>query len=270
MERTYLDLDGHIIGEWTDSADGKTQTKSCTREGCDYCVTRDAGKLNFDNGTVIAGSNVTVDLLNTTTTVDGVVVPMEGAQAITSTSTEGGNPYVWYSVVAAPNRLGETALKVQTVQAYNKDPYKGSRYTVRNTGATEGNVYTVDVDVYHEKTYDDSNSSYIFTQFAFGGSTISIMTYGPNVRIYGTTVVLGAQDTWISMRVVYTVNEDSKANADIYVKDANGAYTKVHTMTVEGSAIKVSGVSSMYFSSYSTTKDHTYYLDNISFTRSAE
>ncbi|MBQ7355851.1 MAG: hypothetical protein IJW66_00475, partial [Clostridia bacterium] len=116
-----------------------------------------------------------------------------------------------------------------------------------------------------------TNSSYVIFQVAFGAHTLSYNTYGSNVRIYNTNpaVNIAAIDTWVSVRMVYTVTADGAADLEIFTKDASGAYQSVYATSISNSAIKLAGTS-MYFSSYSSGMDHTYYLDNIYLTRTAE
>jgi hypothetical protein len=77
-----------------------------------------------------------------------------------------------------------------------------------------------------------------------------------------------AIDNWVSVRMVYKVTADGAADLEIFVKDVNGAYQSIYTAPITNNAIKLDGTN-MYFSSYSSGMDHTYYLDNIYLTRTA-
>jgi hypothetical protein len=66
--------------------------------------------------------------------------------------------------------------------------------------------------------------------------------------------------------MVYEVTADGAANLNILVKDAQGVYNSIYTTAITNNAIKLAGTS-MYFSSYSSGMDHTFYLDNIYFAR---
>jgi hypothetical protein len=130
-----------------------------------------------------------------------------------------------------------------------------------------GNVYTLDYDMYVEAA-EIISSSRVFTQVAFGGHTLSYNTYGANVRVYGTSTNVVAIDNWVSVRMVYVVTADGAADLEIFVKDVNDAYQSIYTAPITNNAIKLDGTN-MYFSSYSSGMDHTYYLDNIYLTRTA-
>ena len=262
-ETEYIPAAGHTLSDWT-AAEGNTEERACSK--CDYVVSRvkNENAVQFDDGTILDGDNISITVLNTKDE-NGETVPVE----IDENATEVGNDYVWYSVVAGPNRLGENVLKIHTVKANYVVPYKGPRLnlTPMNEGAT-GNVYTLDFDMYVEAA-TITNSSYVIFQVAFGAHTLSYNTYGSNVRIYVDPAVnIAAIDTWVSVRMVYTVTADGEANLEIFTNDASGAYQSVYTTSITNAAIKLDGTN-MYFSSYSSGMDHTYYLDNIYLTRTA-
>jgi hypothetical protein len=66
--------------------------------------------------------------------------------------------------------------------------------------------------------------------------------------------------------MVYEVTADGAADLEIFVKDAQGVYNSIYTNAITATGIKLAGTST-YFSSYSSGMDHTFYLDNIYFTR---
>ena len=248
---------GHNLSDWVDT-EGNMQERSCQNTGCDYVETRENitnNVITFDDGTVLVSDDITVVGINSAN------------DPIESGDTEGGNPYVWYSVADAPLR-SDKALKVQTTVA-NYSTYKGPAINITTTDeSSEGNIYTLDFDIFVQPP-EIINSSRVITQLSFGGSAITFSTYGSDVRVYATSAKLGTKESWIGIRVVYTVTVNGQAAVEIFSKDADGNYVSKHTVTVNGSSISTSGVSNIRFSSYSSGMNQTYYLDNISFTRSS-
>ena len=246
---------GHTRGSIADSDDGLTQQRVCLRDGCGEVVaTRDKlteGAVQFDDGT-IAGS----DKLD----FSGVTLEDGASSAVTE------NDYITYSVVEAPDRPYDNALKVSAVLANRTSPSPNIYLSYMNDDA-EGTVHTIDFDIY-VVTPKTTNSGRTLFQMAVGGSVFNVDTYSQKLRLFGdSSHLFGATDTWVSIRLQFVITENGSAELTAFYKN-NGVYTQVRdSHTVTGSGLKVSGITEARMYMYSTSEDLTYYIDNISYTR---
>ena len=245
----------HKLTDWV--TEGDQQKKTC-QNNCGYYEIRGTATnapITFDDGTVTSGDKLefnnmaTLDDDNKTATVN--------------------NGFALYSVSAdAPDRIGASALLVQTDKSKWVNG-KDATITVPVTdGSTEGNVYTFDFDMYIIPGADaTNNTSRVVLQFYFGSYAFAMSTYGSRVTKYASDLNFGTTNSWISFRFIVKTIEDGKAQLELFVKDAQGNYISKFTSEISGSGIKADGLSSIAFSSYVSGGSFTYYLDNISLTR---
>ena len=255
VETEYILALGHNLSDWTDSDDGLTQQRACLREGCgEVLATRDKlteGAVQFDDGT-IAGSDKLA--------FSGVTLEDGASSAVTE------NDYITYSVVEAPDRPYDNALKVSAVLANRTSPSPNIYLSYMNDDA-EGTVHTIDFDIY-VVTPKTINSGRTLFQMAVGGSVFNVDTYSKKLRLFGdSSHLFGATDTWVSIRLQFVITENGSAELTAFYKN-NGVYTQVRdSHTVTGSGLKVSGITEARMYMYITSEDLTYYIDNISYTR---
>ena len=253
---TPLSKLSHKLSDWADVEDDK-QKRICSH-GCGYYELRDNSPLvpiTFDDGTVTSGDKLIFSAMATLSN-DKKTANVNSDYAIYSVSTD------------LPDRSGDSALRVDTVIS-KWVTKKDATVTVPVTnGGTNGNIYTLDFDIYILPGANaTNNSSRVVTQILFGGYCFSLGTYGPRVTKYASSLNFGTTKTWISFRFVYNVTGDGEAEFEIFVKSEDGNYVSVYAdAQIKGSGIKTSGMDSISFSSYSAGGDFTYYLDNISLT----
>ncbi len=246
-------LSEHALSAWADAEEGK-ESRSCGNEGCDYVQTRaKRNVITFDDGNL--------------TDSDRLVYSANANVTAGATTATSNNDYATISIVAAPGRENDTALRVQTVVAkYNKS-YAPTISVPTTDGSTTGNVYTLDFDLYNVTTY---NGARAFLQLNFASAAITLNTYRDSVQLSNTygEAQLGKCETWISVRFVFTVTADGSANYEVFKKGTDGEYVSVKTATLTNSSIKLDACTVSFFN-YSAQVDRDYYLDNISLTRTA-
>ena len=258
-EKITARLSEHALSAWADAEEGK-ESRSCGNEGCDYVQTRaKRNVITFDDGNLTDNWRITYPA-NVTVSADEKSAVDDWGYA------------TWTASTTVPLREGEKALCVSTDTSKWASGI-GRNITFATTdGSAAGGIYTLDFDMYIEPGANaTNNSSRVVTQIVFGGNSYSIGTYGAKVSRYTKhgSFVFGTTLSWISFRFQYTITEDGKAALVVSVKDAEGNYNALDTMDITGTGLKVDGVDVIGFASYSAAGSFTYYLDNISFTRTA-
>ena len=238
-------------------------------------------EVTFDNGTVLSSPSITVN----PGAASGTLVN----DLIEAGDTEGGNERNYFKVRDdVTGKAGDAVLEV-----YHKANKKNSGYGVSNIdigitdGSNSGQIFILEFEMMVEQT----PASNFFTRIRIGSTSNSglyhtFMSDGTNVICQnnkGGNATLGALGEWIHVKMIwYAVNPSNidltnpgAPTVEFYllVYDSEGnenllTYASLYTSYVASNR----ALNNVYFggSENGTTSDQKYFLDNITFIRTAE
>ena len=271
----------HSWGEWI--ADGNYEHHICSM--CGHKQIREKNTpYDFEGGTIPHASYKFV------TTVGALTGEGDASVNAAAGLTEFGNARDWFSLA------DDAGNNVLHIVGKNNDNYGASTIKVYNTDALHNANANVDGGQYLVFDFDMKSDAFdgtyvtgpkLFTLNIHEGMGSNLLAsfpfynYGGKLRVGNTNFAVNesgsSSDTWFSFRVVTTLTPDTstKATTDIYykVRGVDGGMTFLASATVGSASYgTVTRTSTHYaqFSLGSNEYDYSYYLDNMSFIRTAD
>jgi hypothetical protein len=247
-----------------------------TDEPFDVTVDFEDGSINGDYFVTTVG----------TLTAAGTNAGKAAHDPIDAGDSQGGNLNTYLELRDdVPGRVGDLVLHI-TQNASEKDNYNYTTTVIKETsGPAEGDIYTLRMDVMFDKNESSAtvllmqmffeNQSYVgLNVFAIPGENGGVYLsfgYEYNVQNY---IPYGE---WVTVEIVYEApirGEESDYNMHFFIKSSKtgGELKKVYTATSRTNSnlmTKPDYMKQFYIMHYKSGEG-SYYLDNITFTRTAE